>query len=73
VHYSRNWYRVESARLKEYDYSQNGIYFITICTKNKIPHFGKIITGKMVLSEIGTIAVKFWMEIKFNRVDYKSI
>ena len=26
----------KSIRLKEYDYSQEGMYYITICTKNKI-------------------------------------
>lgn len=29
-------------RLENYDYSQNGLYFITICTKNRIEYFGKI-------------------------------
>ena len=29
-------------RLKEYDYSQEGYYFITICTKNRIEILGKI-------------------------------
>jgi putative transposase len=59
----RNRYRVESARLKEYNYARDGKYFITICTKNRIHYFGELMTGKMVLSEIGEIAYKFWMEI----------
>lgn len=29
-------------RLKNYDYSQNGLYFITICTKDKIPYLCEI-------------------------------
>ena len=32
----------KSIRLKNYDYSQNGMYFITICTKNRMNLFGKI-------------------------------
>ena len=28
-----------SIRLKEYDYSGNGAYFITVCTKNRVPYF----------------------------------
>lgn len=32
-------------RLKEYDYSQEGYYFITICTQNKKHILGKIING----------------------------
>ncbi len=30
-------------RLKNYDYSSNGMYFITVCTKNKEHYFGKIV------------------------------
>ncbi len=30
-------------RLKNYDYSSNGMYFITICTKDKEHIFGKIV------------------------------
>ena len=32
-------------RLKEYDYSQNGAYFVTICTKNRENLFGTIVVG----------------------------
>lgn len=39
----RNKYRVESTRLKGYDYSRNGDYFVTICTKNRIHLFGDIV------------------------------
>jgi putative transposase len=35
-------YRIPSARLKGYDYGQNGAYFITICTKDRIHYFGDI-------------------------------
>ena len=56
-------YRVESIRLKNWDYTFNGYYFITICTKNKECYFGEIIDDKMILSEIGKIAHKYWQEI----------
>jgi putative transposase len=52
----KNKYRIETARLKGYDYSANGAYFVTICTKDKQNYFGKITNGKMVLSEIGNVA-----------------
>ena len=32
-----------SIRLKEYDYSQDGFYFITICVHGRIPLFGNIV------------------------------
>ncbi|MFA4817467.1 MAG: transposase [Parcubacteria group bacterium] len=59
----KNKYRIRSSRLKGYDYSQNGIYFITICTKNREEYFGKIENGIIILSDIGKIAEKFWQEI----------
>ena len=30
----------QSMRLKGYDYTQNGAYFVTLCTKNRMPIFG---------------------------------
>ena len=52
-----------SIRLKNYNYSQNGYYFITICTKNRIFYFGDIFNKKMKLSKIGRIAKICWVEI----------
>ena len=37
----------------DFDYSKDAICFITINTKNKIHHFGKIRNGKMELNELG--------------------
>ncbi len=53
----------QSIRLKDYDYSQNGVYFVTICTYKKQCLFGDITNSKMELSEIGAIAGKCWNEI----------
>ena len=35
-------YRIPSTRLPGYDYGQSGMYFVTICTKNRQPYFGSI-------------------------------
>lgn len=50
-------------RLADYDYSSNGAYFITICTKNKEHLLSQIIVGadtirpnRIKLSKYGTIA-----------------
>ncbi len=40
-------------RLHGYDYSQNGAYFITICTQNRLPLFGEITDDKMILNNAG--------------------
>jgi REP element-mobilizing transposase RayT len=54
--YNPEIHKRKSIRLKGYDYSQNGAYFITICTEHRECLFGTIRNGKMVLNEIGTIA-----------------
>ncbi|MBU0727337.1 transposase, partial [Patescibacteria group bacterium] len=69
----QNKYRVESTRLPYWDYSSDGWYFVTICTKNREEHFGKIQNYFMGLSNIGCTAAKFWNEIPnhfpFTRLD----
>lgn len=67
----KNKYRLESIRLKNWDYSLNGHYFITICTKEKQHFFGNIENGKIILNEIGKIAEKFWLEIPEHFFDVK--
>jgi len=59
----RDKYRIPTSRLPNWDYSDNGYYFITICTKDKEEYFGEIIDNKMQLSEIGVIVGKYWFEI----------
>ena len=58
-----NKYRIESVRLKNWDYRNNGAYFITINTGNRKHFFGEIINSEMQLSPIGEYAENFWMEI----------
>ena len=52
-----------SIRLKNYDYSQAGAYFITICTQNKECLLGKITDMAMVLNEYGTIVKNEWIKL----------
>ena len=61
-----NKYRIPSARLPGWDYGRNAAYFVTICTKNRQYYFGDIIgdpINQMVLSPIGELAEKYWVEI----------
>ena len=59
------WKKLRNAHLraKWWDYSRNGAYFITICTKNKAHFFGEIINGQMIFSNTGIIANQLWKEI----------
>jgi len=49
-----------SIRLKEYDYSRPGAYFITICTHNREPLFGSIINSEMKSNLYGVFVSKRW-------------
>ena len=50
-------------RLKDYDYSQAGGYFLTICTHGRKTMFGEIIDGEMRLSSFGDIVKACWEEL----------
>lgn len=52
-----------SIRLKNYDYSSFGYYFVTICAFNRDHTFGKIVDGSIFLSTIGKIVHQNWLEI----------
>jgi REP element-mobilizing transposase RayT len=47
-------------RLRDYDYSSTGIYFVTICTHGRACLFGEVIDGRVRLSEIGEIVREEW-------------
>jgi REP element-mobilizing transposase RayT len=49
-----------SLRLKGYDYSQAGVYFVTICAQEKICLFGEIVNDEMLVNELGTIVAAEW-------------
>lgn len=52
-----------SLRLKDFDYSQAGAYFVTICTKNRQCLFGKIQQGLMQLNASGRVASAQWQRL----------
>lgn len=52
-----------SIRLKEYDYSQSGAYFVTICTYNRECLFGEIANGEMNLNDAGRMVQQVWNEL----------
>jgi putative transposase len=61
--YNPNIHHRKSIRLKGYDYSQAGLYFITICCQDRAHLFGEIENGEMILNEYGKIANQCWLEI----------
>ena len=49
-----------SIRLRNYDYSSAGTYFVTILVKDRECLLGEIVDGKMHLSEIGVVVRDIW-------------
>ncbi|MEW6181024.1 MAG: transposase [Chloroflexota bacterium] len=52
-----------SIRLKGYDYSQPGAYFVTICTRDRACLFGTVVNGEMRLNEWGEIVLWTWRDL----------
>jgi putative transposase len=52
-----------SIRLKGYDYSQDGGYFVTVCAYGRECLFGQIENGQMQLNEYGEIVTDIWRNI----------
>jgi len=59
----KNKFRIDSTRLKDWDYSSTGYYFVTICTKNKEKCFGDAVNGELNLTHLGKVASKYWQKI----------
>ena len=55
-----------SVRLKGYDYSSDGAYYVTIVTQGRECLFGEIIDGEMHLNKYGEIIQKWWNEIPLH-------
>ncbi|MCB0037068.1 MAG: transposase [Anaerolineales bacterium] len=58
----RQKYRIESTRLKGWDYTAAGYYFITICTKQRQHCFGRVINDDVQLSNAGQIVAQEWLQ-----------
>ena len=50
-----------SIRLKGYDYTQAGAYFVTVVTHRREPFFGDVVNGEMVLNEYGRVVEAEWL------------
>ncbi|GAB4457170.1 MAG: transposase [Anaerolineales bacterium] len=60
--YNPDIHHRRSIRLKEYDYTQNGAYFVTIVTHQREHLFGRVVNGVMRLNEWGEIARREWFK-----------
>jgi REP element-mobilizing transposase RayT len=69
--YNPDIHHRRSIRLKEYDYSRSGAYYVTVCARNRECLFGEIIDGQMILNETGKIADAEWRQLhnRFYGID----
>jgi putative transposase len=61
--YNPDIHHRRSIRLKGYDYSKKGAYFITLNLKNRLCLFGNIVDDEMLLNEAGIMVNKWWEKI----------
>jgi putative transposase len=60
-------YRIESTRLKGYDYSSAGLYFVTVCTKGRRCCLGEVAGKEVRLSRPGEIVRDAWLRTPILR------
>lgn len=63
---SANGHR-RSIRLKGYDYTQAGAYFVTLVTWQRAWLFGQVVDGEMLRNDLGEIVAKTWLETAIVR------
>jgi REP element-mobilizing transposase RayT len=61
--YDPNKHHRRSIRLSGYDYSQKGIYFVTVCTQNREHLFGRIENGEMQMNDAGRMVEFTWFDL----------
>ncbi len=68
---NKKYLKRHSIRLKNYDYTQTGMYFVTICVQDWIQLFVDIADGAMKLNDVGRMVEKIWREIPeyYSNVD----
>ena len=69
--YNPNKHHRKSIRLKGYDYSKTGLYFITICCQNRVHLFGNVINKQMILNDAGKMIEKWFNELQNKFPDVK--
>ena len=69
--YNPEVHRRQSIRLRDYDYSRAGAYFVTLCAWQRECLFGEVVDGAMRLNDAGCIIDEAWQRISthFSGVD----
>jgi len=73
MRFDPNKHHRRSIRLKNYDYSNSGFYFITLCTQNKKQYFGHINNGNLILNHAGRMVEKWYYELENKYPDKRCL
>ncbi len=68
--YNPNIHNRKSIRLKGYDYSQAGLYFITICVQNRACLFGDVYDEKLKINDAGQMIKNEWSPIMMSPITF---
>ena len=71
MEYNPDKHHRRSIRLKGYDYSQEGMFYVTMCIQNREFLFGKIDNGEMILNDAGKMVEKWYYELENKFPDIK--
>ena len=68
--YNPQFHNRHSIRLKGYDYSQAGLYFVTIVCQNRMTMFGNVQNGEMILNDAGRMVAQEWenLPLRFPQI-----
>jgi putative transposase len=61
--YAEKNYHRRSIRLKKYDYSQSGIYFVTLCVQDRLCLFGEVVSNEVMLNSAGLLIADIWRSL----------
>ena len=56
-------YQRQNLRLKHYNYTQAGLYFVTICCQNRFKYFGEIMGGRFIGNASADMVEDVWIEL----------
>ena len=70
--YNPDVHRRKSIRLRDYDYAQDGAYFVTLVTHRRSLLFGEVIEGTMRLNRAGHLIANTWQWLS-NRYPFVSL
>ena len=72
IRYNPDIHHRHSIRLREYDYSNAGVYFVTVCIQNRECLFEEIVDGEMKLNDAGRMVESIWEKLSQHNEDVET-